>query len=418
MLQLLNTFLLQGYHITYASPAQVSEHAIVLSDLNITATHIDINHSSFDDFIIQLQPDIVLFDRFMMEEQFAWRVEKQCPQALRVLDTEDLHCLRFARQKMAKNQPKTVINTVDNDHLYSEQAKREIAAILRCDLSIMISEYEMQLLQERFNVPESILIYIPFMLTPLETPTFTPFEQRAHFVSIGNFRHEPNWDAVLCLKQHIWPLIRKKLPQAQLHIYGAYPPKKATQLHNEKQGFLVKGWVDDAKAMLGGAKVLLSPLRFGAGLKGKFIDAAECGLPSVTTSIGREGLFLNDNVVNDKVVNDRVGAEVIDENSHHASNTATLLSNDDFNIFAELAIELYSNEALWLHLQQNGPNWLNQRFSESQYQSLLIKRIDEISQTLATHRQNNFLGSMLLHHSMKSTQYMSQWIEAKNKLTD
>ncbi|WP_299011793.1 glycosyltransferase family 4 protein [uncultured Shewanella sp.] len=415
MLQLLNTFSQQGYRITYASPAQSSEHAVVLSNLNITATHIDINDSSFDDFIIQLQPDIVLFDRFMMEEQFAWRVEKHCPQALRILDTEDLHCLRFARQKMAKAQPQTVIQAVDNHHLYSEQAKREIAAILRCDLSIMISEYEMKLLQERFNVPKSILIYIPFMLPALKDPSFNPFEQRAHFVSIGNFRHEPNWDAVLCLKQYIWPLIRKKLPQAQLHIYGAYPPKKATQLHNEKQGFLVKGWVDDAKAMLSDAKVLLSPLRFGAGLKGKFIDAAECGLPSVTTSVGREGLFLNDHLANDTLVNNSlvdhsVANEAVEEN------TATLLSHDDFHHFAELAIELYRNKTLWLKLQQNGPNWLNQRFDEAKYQNRLIKRIDEINHTLATHRQNNFLGSMLLHHSMKSTQYMSQWIEAKNKL--
>ncbi|WP_299490146.1 glycosyltransferase family 4 protein [uncultured Shewanella sp.] len=419
MLQLLNTFLQQGYQITYASPAQESEHAVVLSNLNITSAHIEVNDSSFDDFIIQLQPDLVLFDRFMMEEQFAWRVEKQCPNALRILDTEDLHCLRFARQKMAKTQPNTVISTVNNDTLYSEQAKREIAAILRCDLSIMISEYEMRLLQERFNVPESILIYIPFMLPPMDNPTFKPFTDRMHFVSIGNFRHEPNWDAVLCLKQHIWPLIRKKMPKAQLHIYGAYPPKKATQFHNEQQGFLVKGWVDDAKAMLCNAKVLLSPLRFGAGLKGKFIDAAECGLPSVTTSVGREGLFLNDsllsgNLVNNSLINQSMTNEAI--NKIIGDNTETLLSNDDFNQFAELAIELYNNEALWSHLQQNGPNWINQRFSESKYQHQLISRIDKISQTLTTHRQNNFLGSMLLHHSMKSTQYMSQWIEAKNQL--
>ncbi|MCL1125624.1 glycosyltransferase family 4 protein [Shewanella surugensis] len=404
MLQLLNTFLQQGYQITYASPAQTSEHAIVLSELNIRAVNIEINDPRFDEFIIELQPNIVLFDRFMMEEQFAWRVEKHCPRALKILDTEDLHCLRFARQKMAKANPKMVIKDVDNNHLYNDQAKREIAAILRCDLSIMISEYEMTLLKERFKVDESLLIYIPFMLTPLNNVHFNTFDQRAHFVSIGNFRHEPNWDAVLCLKQHIWPLIRKQLPQAQLHIYGAYPPKKATQLHNEKQGFLVKGWVDDAKAMLSNARVLLSPLRFGAGLKGKFIDAAECGLPCVTTSIGSEGLFTDDNTV--------------DENARLSSNTTTLLSTDNFDTFAQHAIELYSNNALWLNLQKNCPEWLKQRFDESKYQTLLMQRINDINQALSKHRQDNFLGSMLLHHSMKSTQYMSQWIEAKNKLVE
>jgi hypothetical protein len=50
-------------------------------------------------FVKQLQPSIVLFDRFMIEEQFGWRVAENCPNAVRILDTEDLHCLRLARQK-------------------------------------------------------------------------------------------------------------------------------------------------------------------------------------------------------------------------------------------------------------------------------------------------------------------------------
>jgi hypothetical protein len=44
-----------------------------------------------------LNPDIVVFDRYMTEEQFGWRVIKNCPKALRILDTEDLHFLRKAR---------------------------------------------------------------------------------------------------------------------------------------------------------------------------------------------------------------------------------------------------------------------------------------------------------------------------------
>jgi len=54
-------------------------------------------------------------------------------------------------------------------------------------------------------------------------------------MTIGNFRHAPNWDVVLYL-QKIWPLIRKKIPNAQLHIYGSYPPPKATALNNPTTG--------------------------------------------------------------------------------------------------------------------------------------------------------------------------------------
>ena len=391
MLQLLSCLQQDGYQITYASPAQSSEHAVDLVALDIEPVSIEINNSSFDGFITRLQPTAVLFDRFMMEEQFAWRVEKHCPHALRILDTEDLHCLRLARQQQAKHNQAFVVNQVADHQLYSDTAKREIAAILRCDLSLMISEVEMQILQQRFRVPQHILAYVPFMLdAPSEQP-LPGFAQRQHFVSIGNFRHEPNWHAVLYLKQEIWPRIRKQLPQAQLHVYGAYPPKKATQLHNEKQGFHIKGWVDDAQQMLSNGRVLLAPLRFGAGLKGKFVDAASCKLPSVTTSIGREGLF--------------------QQRQHE-----TLLCSDDPQEFAQLAVNLYDDAALWYSLHDNCHDFIRQRFNKKAHAALLLKRLAEIEQDLAEHRLSNFYGAMLRHHSLKSTQYMAQWIEAKNKL--
>ncbi len=392
MLQLLTCLQEDGYQICYASPAQYSEHAVDLASMDIEAVNIEVNNSEFDDFIIELQPNAVLFDRFMMEEQFAWRVEKHCPQALRILDTEDLHCLRHARQALAKANPTSVITQVDDAHLFSEIAKREIAAILRCDLTLMISEVEMEILLQRFNVPTQILAYVPFMLDSSDKKTLPDFSQRQHFVSIGNFRHEPNWNAVLCLKQEIWPRIRKHLPQAQLHIYGAYPPKKATQLHNEKQGFLIKGWVEDAQKMLIESRVLLAPLRFGAGLKGKFLDAAQCGLPSVTTSVGCEGLF------------------------HNAQNTI-LLSSDDFDEFSDMAVSLYQDVDKWSELQGKCNDFIKQRFNKQEHSTTFLNRLEEISNRLEQHRLSNFTGSMLRHHSLKSTQYMSQWIEAKNKLT-
>lgn len=390
MLQLIECFQQAGFAVTYASPAAPSEHAIDYAAFNITPATIELNNLSFDEFVSTLQPNAVMFDRFMMEEQFGWRVEKHCPNALRILDSEDLHCLRFARQALAKNNSQ-VIKDIPASALFSEHAKREIAAIYRCDLTLTISQYEMALLQNTFNVPASILLYVPFMLKDIRVNTNMNFNERQHFVSIGNFRHEPNWDAVLQLKQHIWPLIRKQLPQAQLHIFGAYPPKKATQLHNEKQGFLVKGWCEDAFKELSQARVLLAPLRFGAGLKGKMLDAAQCGLPAVTTSIGAEGLF---------------------EKADHA----TALISDDFEALANNAVDLYSNEHSWLSLQNQCESFLNNGFAWEVYSAQLIKRLHEIKKNLDDHRLNNFTGSMLRHHTMKSTQYMAQWIEAKNKV--
>jgi len=387
MMQLIELFIQHNWQITFASPAAVGAHKTDLTEYGVTETAIELNNSSFDAFVSQLQPDIVLFDRFMMEEQFGWRVEKHCPDACRILDTEDLHCLRQARHQAVKQG-----REVTTQDLHSEQAIREIASILRCDLTLMVSSYEMDLLIQHFKVDASLLHCVPFMLEMIapENTNWQGFDDRQHFISIGNFRHAPNWDAVLQLKTVIWPLIKKQLPTAELHIYGAYPPPKATQLHNPKQGFLVKGWAEDAQQVMSNARVCLAPLRFGAGIKGKLTEAMQCGTPSVTTTIGAEAM--------------------------HGELPWNGVIADDPAAFAQAAVQLYKNEPLWQQSQQHSTNIINQFYDKTQLGSQLISRLDQLENELETHRLNNFTGAMLRHHSMKSTQYMAQWIEAKNTL--
>lgn len=405
MLELLELFLAQQWRIVFASAALLSEHRANLAAMGVQEQSIALNDSSFNDYLAQLQPDAVLFDRFFTEEQFGWRVEQVCPQALRILDTEDLHSLRHARQQLLKLSQKNRATEVvrqsvppvlaEAAELYAQMAdddmaQRELAAIFRCDLTLMISRYEIALLQQFFAVPAQLLHYCPFLHVQLPALNNLPnYTQRQHFISIGNFRHEPNWDAVLYLKHAIWPLIRAQLPQAELHIYGAYPPPKATQLHNAKQGFMVKGWADDALAVMQQARVCLAPLRFGAGIKGKLMDAMRTGTPSVTTAIGAEAMT-GDN---------RWGG---------------LLANSA-EAFAQAAVALYSDQAAWLKAQQTGQQLLQDYFGKEDYRALLVARLAALQTHLPQERQQNFIGAMLRHHSLKSTQYMSQWIEAKNK---
>ncbi|WP_299071862.1 glycosyltransferase family 4 protein [uncultured Paraglaciecola sp.] len=393
MLSLLTLFVRQGWQVTFASPALKGDHKVDLRELGIEEQSINLNCSSFDDFVTKLDPNIVLFDRFMLEEQFGWRVAKHCPKALRILDTEDLHSLRHARrQALKQSRP---LSTADFN---SELAKREVAAIFRCDLSLIISDFELALLKNHYAVPEHILVHCPFMLDLQHfTASDISYCDRQHFVSIGNFRHEPNWDAVLFLKQHIWPLIRKQLPKAELHIYGAYPPPKATQLHNPKQGFLVKGWAEDAKQVMQQARVCLAPLRFGAGIKGKLAEAMWCGTPNVTTHIGTEGMLMGLD-----------WSGLTTDLTRFEDQTGSAID------FASQAVELYQNEELWQQKQQNGYLLIESNFDKTLIQEKLLARITEIEINLDTHREHNFIGQMLQHHQLKSTQYMAQWIEAKN----
>ena len=159
MMQLIRLFQRAGYEITFSTPAATGEHHEDLAAMGVSTQSVALNCSSFDHFVKELMPDVVLFDRFMMEEQFGWRVAEQCPNALRILDTEDLHSLRLARHKALKAG-----REMTKADLFSSEAKREVAAILRSDLSLMISRYEMELLQTTFQVDAALLYHLPFLL--------------------------------------------------------------------------------------------------------------------------------------------------------------------------------------------------------------------------------------------------------------
>ncbi|MGQ7945401.1 glycosyltransferase [Flavobacterium sp. WC2509] len=391
MLQLITEFQEQGFSITFASPAMDSDFMVDLTSLNVDKKSITLNCSSFDVFVKELNPSIVLFDRFMIEEQFGWRVAENCPNALRILDTEDLHCLRLARQKAFKSQNEFSIL----DTLKEEVAKREIASILRCDLSLMISEFEIELLKTTFKIDEKLLYYLPFLLDTISEDTFKSlpsFEERNSFIFIGNFLHEPNWNAVQYLKEIIWPLLRKQLPEAELHIYGAYPSQKVTQLHQPKEGFYIKGRATDANEVVKNARIVLAPLRFGAGIKGKLIEAMQCGTPSITTTIGAESMQGN-----------------LPWNGY---------VTDDVPEFIKSAKELYEDKELWTTAQQNGITIINQRYSKKLFEIDFASKIEFLQSNLEQHRLNNFLGALLQHHTLSSTKYMSRWIEAKNSKKD
>jgi len=386
MLQLITSFLSQGWRVTFGTVSQKNPNSIDLSKLGVEEVRLELNSTSFDEFIIDLKPTIVVFDRFITEEQFGWRVVEYCPKAIRVLDTEDLHCLRKTRHEALKKE----IEFSNEMLLNSESSKREIAAIYRCDISLIISTFEMKLLKEVFKIDKSLLYHLPFLFDKIdENNSWKPYDERHHFVSIGNFLHAPNLDATIQLKKQTWKEIRKKIPAAQLHVYGAYPTQQVLEFTNANEGFFVHGFVEDAFEVLENSRVLLAPLRFGAGIKGKLSNAMLCGTPSVTTSIGSEGM--NDEIpwsgfVEDETIN-----------------------------FVEKAVLLYTDKIQWNQAQQRGIEIINTKFDKEQLTPLFFKCIDEVFSNLEQHRNNNFTGKMLMHHSLQSLKYMSKWIQEKNR---
>lgn len=384
MLDIIQCFQEIDYAVTLCSASPMGEKAEDLKTLGVETAHVQLNDSSFDKYLLQLKPDVVLFDRFITEEQFGWRVSEQVPHAIKILDMEDLHCLRRGREQALKDGV-----SFNDDYLFTDDAKREIASVLRCDLSLVISEVEMEILQKQFNIPDGLLCYFPLLFDGDSTTNFPSFAERKHFISIGNFHHPPNLDAVKQLKRGIWPKIRKALPDAELHIYGAYAPQSVKEYHKPAEGFFVDGWVEDVDAMMQEARVMLAPLRFGAGLKGKLFDAMRNRLPVVTSSLGAEGL--------------------------HGELPVPGIIADGTDAFVVAAVELYSDEELYASLTQRCDEILNKRFAKAEFFEKLQERVSQLEQALAVHRRKHFIGQVMQYHQVQSTKYMGKWIEEKNR---
>ena len=137
------------------------------------------------------------------------------------------------------------------------------------------------------------------------------------------------------------------------------------------------------------ARVCLAPLRFGAGIKGKLADAMLAGTPSVTTSIGAESM--------------------------HDDLPWPGLIADDAQAFADDAVQLYQDSALWQASQQNATAILQQCFNKVEQGARLMHQLAVANEEIGQRRLQNFVGRMLRHHQHKSSYYMARWIEEKNR---
>lgn len=386
MLQLIKVFQDFGFHIHFACAQPKSKFAKDLNEIKATEYVIQLNDNTAQELLKTLRPEVVMFDRFITEEQFGWVVDETCPHALKVLDTEDLHFLRENRERIVKN-PSTNIE----EYRLTDKAKREIASIYRSDLSLMISKTEIEILSNQFRVPHHMLVYLPFLFNTdrLNIKDRLNYADRKHFASIGNFKHAPNLDMVKHLRKTIWPQIKTALPNAEWHIYGAYMPQQIKEMHEPAERIIVKGRAEEAVDMLQHYKVMLAPLRFGAGLKGKCFDSMRAGTPSATTTIGSEGIT-------------------------EAKKWPGIVS-DDVEQFSGAAVELYQNPKLWESKQRLCYELLKAKFNINDFKHGFKIKIEQALEKIQELRKDNPVGEILKYHQHRSTKYMSLWIQEKNK---
>ena len=171
-----------------------------------------------------------------------------------------------------------------------------------------------------------------------EAVTPNGFAERNGMLFVGGFSHLPNQDAVLWFLNEVYPLLAKKLPDLHVTIAGNAP----TDLIKSKASkqVIVTGRVseEELRVLYNNAKVIVAPLRIGAGVKGKVVESLRMGVPVVTTSIGVQGLPGHEDAI---------------------------AVADDSVAFAKAVQDLLQDDALWRRRRDAGLKYYRENFSES-----------------------------------------------------
>ena len=267
--------------------------------------------------------DIIILCRLNFAIKYLPAIVKSPHRPRVIFDTVDLHYLRERRRAELENddeQASLAASTRDGE-LYLAKAADQVWVTSTHEADVLFAED-----------PTLRVEVVPTIHR--RTSARASFDDRRDLLFVGGFRHPPNEDAVRYFARDILPLIRLQQPDARFIVVGPDPPASVLDLQSD--AIVVTGHLEDLEPVLDGCRVMVAPLRYGAGLKGKVGQSLAHGLPVVTTSIGSEGLRLEDR--------------------RHA------LIADDPAVFASRVCELYENRTLWEHLSGEGRHHIEQHF--------------------------------------------------------
>ncbi|HEX6137514.1 MAG TPA: glycosyltransferase [Casimicrobiaceae bacterium] len=270
--------------------------------------------------------DVILLSRHYVAARHIDTARKAAPDALIVFDTVDLHFLREERLAELEGGRAAAL---------SARAKRgeELALIAKADVTLVVSPVEQALLREL--APASRVVLLSNIHESVAS--VAPWHARRGLVFIGGFQHPPNVNAVLWYAREILPHVRRLLPGVKTYVIGSRVPASVRALAAEDLAIL--GHVPDIVPYLDGCRISVSPLRYGAGVKGKVNSAMSHGLPVVATTPSVEGMGLADG--DDVLVADEPAA------------------------FAAAIARAYEDRALWERLSAGGRNNVERHFSRA-----------------------------------------------------
>jgi len=213
----------------------------------------------------------------------AWKylstIREYAPNCKFVYDTVDLHFLREQRRADIENNEGLV-------RLAQGYKELEMALARAADATIAVTDEERNLI--RADAPDANIHVIPMIHEVAQE--VRPFEDRSGLLFLGGFDHPPNTAAVKYFVGQILPIIRKQIPDIVLHVVGSNIPTSVEGLASSN--VVIEGWIEDLGPCFQARRLLVAPITFGAGLKGKITQSLSYGVPVVTTTVGAEGIDL------------------------------------------------------------------------------------------------------------------------------
>lgn len=256
--------------------------------------------------------------------EFIGTVRAHVPWATIVYDTVDLHYVRERRYG-------EILGDLGACRASDATREIELAMVRAADLTLTVSPEERQTLLG--EVPDATIFVVPNIHA--DRPVSLERDQRHGLLFVGSFLHDPNRDAAHHLVRDVMPLLRRALPEVRLTIAGSNPTPdiEALATHDVE----VLGWVPELEPLYEQSRIFVAPLRYGAGMKGKIGESLSNGVPTVTSTIGAEGMGL-------------VHGEHV-------------LVADDPASFADEVVRLYSDKELWSRLAEQGRSHIVGRYS-------------------------------------------------------
>ena len=268
---------------------------------------------------------VCILTRAHIAPKYVDLIRQNAPNCRIIYDTVDLHFVREFREAKLKNDTKKIQQSKITKQI-------EFELFDNSDIVIVKSKEDANtLLAEKPTLPLAI---IPtFNVSPT---TILPYEQRKDLLFLGGFQHIPNIDSLEHLITNLFPKIRGKIPNVFLNVIGSNPTKQVIDLCDGEKNVKFLGFVPEIDNYLQNCKLLVAPIRYGSGVKGKITQSMANGLVVVTTPLGAEGISNNNDILK--------------------------ISNND-DEFVENVVKIYNNEKEWTTLSENAKIHAEKYFS-------------------------------------------------------